>query len=57
MTPSNPWFPFQFQSQEAMGDFAEAERVYAQLKEEHPTNAVRGLLAGLRACGAIGVGV
>lgn len=40
-----------------MGDFAEAERVYAQLKEEHPTNAVRGLLAGLRACGAIGVGV
>jgi hypothetical protein len=36
-----------------MGDFAEAERVYAQLKEEHPTNAVRGLPA----CVAIGVGV
>lgn len=24
-----------------MGDFAEAERVYAKLKEENPTNAVR----------------
>lgn len=24
-----------------MGDFADAERIYTQLKEKHPTNAVR----------------
>lgn len=29
--------------QEAIGDLAGAERIYAQLKEEHPTNPVRRL--------------